>query len=559
MRPPRGRSSRQSANGSLLAAAICLSMPLVVVSADQTPNPVPTDPTPAEATTESIPAEQYERVRGELEAVTAQLVEAYRRLFLRLPEAERSAFLAEMMSRGVRPAPEEPNGAARLPFKVRELAYDLATAEVVSARPLGPALVEAASLGLSDEQAQIRAKAAGLLAKLDASAVIDRVREALLVETQPAPAAEMLTVVARHPGESSRGIIASWLKKPNLPVAVRIAALDAALSHQREFPFEDPEELDLVRATIDSLSPDELTANTVRLLMELGDIERVRSLVRSDQERIARAAAAELVQDADSLDTLLQRAQEIPALYEFAVECVRLHQPTATGFRRASELPAPSPEKRAELLTRLASALEPSELLTVASLPMDLAERERYLSTIATPEKLELLATPEYRTEDRRLLLESLVRTRLLLKNATGALRVIQGLPVEARSATLVQDEVAALIWLNRLDEAVARSESLGNPIAPDVWLTTLEKIEAMDHAPDALARFNGVFAGSLTESQGDRLAALSERLASLHPVPETPDGDGVADQENTIDPDAGVVDDSTNDKGDAEAPPVSN
>lgn len=548
------------ANGTLLGAAFGLSMPLLLASgAQETPSPTPIDPAPTQKTPQTVPADQLAEVQAELEAVTAQLVEAYRRLFLRLPEAERSAFLADMMSRGLGQGPDEPNAVSPLPFKVRELAYDLATAEVISARPLGPGLIEAASLGLADGRAQIRAKAAGLLAKLDASEVVERVREALATETHAGAATEMLSVVARHPDASSHPIVLAWLKKPNLPVGVRVAALDAVLSHHREFPIEEPESLDLVRATIDGLSPDELTPNTVRLLMMLGDVDRVRSLVGSEQARIARAAASQLVEDAESLDGLLRRAQEATAIYEFAVEAVRRHQPTATGFRRASELPAPSPEKRAELLTRLASALEPSELLTVASLPMDLAERERYLSAVASPESLERFADAEYRTEDRRLLLESLVRTRLQLRNATGALRVIQSLPVEARSATLVHDEVTALIWLNRLDEAVTRSESLGSAIAPDVWLDTLEKIEAMDHAPDALARFTEAYAATLTELQSDRLASLSKRLASLHPTPEAPDDDGVADQESTIDSDTEVAEDPENDKGDAEAPPVSN
>ena len=98
------------------------------------------------------------------------------------------------------------------------------------------------------------------------------------------------------------------------------------------------------------------------------------------------------------------------------------------------------------------------------------------------------------------------------------------------------------MIWLNRLDEAIAGSESLGNPIAPEVWLATLEKIEATDHAPEALARFVDAYSGSLTESQPARLNALSERVASLHPTPPPAEPEGVANEEDAAD-EADVVD----------------
>ena len=414
------------------AQAAIIGLMAGIAPAQDPPAPAPGEPSPAQPIPQTVPAEQLEAVQAELEVVTAQLVEAYRRLFLSLAEADRSAFLADMMSRGLADDAEQQDERAPLPVKVRELAYDLATAEVVSARPLGPALIDAASLGLADRQPEIRAKAAGLLAKLDASAVIERVRAALASETHTGAATQMLSVVARHPEAASQPVVLAWLKKPDLPIAVRLAALDAVLSHQRDFALTDPESLALVSATIDGLSPDEYTANTVRLLMAIGSTERVRELLGAEREVIAAAAASQLVDDAASLDAMLARAAEEPAIFAFAVEAVRRHQPTATGFRRASELPAPSPEKRAEVLTDLASSLPPSELLTVARLPMDLAERERYLSTVAAPEELQRFVDPEHRTEDRRLLLESLVRTRLQLKNAAGALRVIQGLPAEA-------------------------------------------------------------------------------------------------------------------------------
>jgi len=546
-RTSHGRS-RQSTNRIapiLIVASLCIGS--AGASTPEAPSPADQEATSGP---EMVPKRDLDIVQRRLDQVTLRLVDAYRQLFLKLPEAERPAFLIELISSAMPSEPVE-NGAASdrppLPHQVRELAYDLAAAEVVSARPLGPEFVEAAALGLADPQPQIRTKAASLLAKLDSKPIMPQIRTALRAEQQPDAAVAMLSVVTRHPSPESIEVVLARLQPDQQPVPVLVAALDAALALFNAYPIEDKQHLACIRAAIDAVGTDQLTPNAVRLLARLGDLEAVRAHISSQNEQISRAAAQALLTDPDSLEAILAEARRASALFELAAEAIGHHTPTASGYARVSELPAPSAEKRGEVLVRLASLLPPAELLKVASSPMELTERERLLSIIATPAELEKLAQEEYRTEDRRLLVESLVRTRMQLNNAPGALKVIESIPVEARSSALAQDEVSALIWLNRLDEAAERSDAIGVPTSVDTWLATLERIEALDHAPDALTRCSELFEGSFTDEHRERFGAIARRVASLHETREDPADPTASDQtvagdatkEDRSDPDA--------------------
>jgi len=535
----RPHSSRQSTN---TVASVLLSLffcgGAVAIEAQD-----PSNPTPEQEGIQAeqlVPKRELDAVQHRLDEVTQRLVEAYRQLFLRLPEADRPAFLIELIESGrVKP---QPNGATRppLPYQIRELAYDLANAEVVSARPLGGAFVEAATLGLFDPQPTIRTKAAALLAKLDAKPVLERVHTALLAESQTAPTVAMLSIITRHPTAEAWELVLKRLDAETQPIDVLRAALDSALAIHLVQPTDCEDQSSQIRSAIQSLGSDHMTPNAVRMLAQLGDLEAVRGHISSQNGQISRAAAQSLVSDPDSLDIIVQQARAVSALFEVAADAIRHHDLTASGYSRAAGLPAPSTEKREEVLLRLAAALPPGELLKIVSTPMDLTERERLLSTVAIASEPEKFSDSEYWIEERRLLVESLIRTRLQLRNPSGAMRVIDAIPADARTAPMLQDEVAALIWLNRLDDAANRATALGVPRGPEVWLATLEKIEAMDHAPAALAVCSGLFEAEFTQDQRDRFGALSERVASLHETPEDPTDPTASDQtvaERELDP----------------------
>lgn len=494
-----------------------------------------------------VPREELEAVQDRLDQVTLRLVDAYRQLFLKLSEAERPVFLIELIG-SARPSGEaganQEQARPPLPHQIRELAYDLAAAEVVSARPLGPEFVEAAASGLTDPQAQIRTKAASLLAKLDASTIMDQVRHALRNEKHTDAIVAMLSIITRHPSHASISVVLDRLDPEHQPVPVLIASLDAMLAIFGTEPIENQKHLAKIRKTLDALSADQLTPNAIRLRARLGDLEVVRAHIASRNEQISRAAAQALVGDPESLQAILAEAARSSALFEIAGEAIRNHDPTASGYSQAAELPAPSTEKRTEVLVRIAATLPPGELLKVVSMPMELTERERLLSVVATPAELEKLADQDYRTEDRRLLIESLSRTRLQLKNPTGALKVIESIPADSRSVSLVQDEITALIWLNRLDEAAQRSGTIAIPQSIEVWFATLEKIESLDHAPSALTRCSDIFAENFTPEQQERFGVIAQRVASLRETPQTPE-DLLANEQATSDsPERGPVND---------------
>lgn len=543
-KPPRIAAASTLLGFSLLFCAMPVEVgaayrPDLWITSDAAPEPPPgpndperdSQPT-SDKEIDLVPKTELDAALSRLDAVTQRLVEAYRQLFLRLPETERGAFLAELMNGGDQ---GNTNGHPRqpLPHQVRELAYDLATAEVVSARPLGPGLIETAARGLADERPGIRTKAAGLLSKVDANDVMEQVLLALQTESHPGAATAMLTIVARHPKPEALASALARLSPDTQSPPVVVAAIDALLALHGIGVIQQDETRAYIARAIGAIARADYTPNTVRLLAGIGQIEVVRDLLGAENLPVARAAGESLVTDLHSVDLLIEHAMRNASLFEYAAESVRRHDPTAARFAALAAIGASSTEKRDEWLVRLAAALPPAELLRVVAKPMDLAERERYLAAYATADELSRFGEAEYRTEDRRVLVESLVRTRLQLRNAAGVIRVIDAIPAEGRWELLHQEELAALLWLNRLPDALERANRLGQPTGVEVWLSTMEKIETLDHAPAALRVLEQSLAGQLTETQITKLETLRTRIAALHPEPDEPaPGGAVAETE---------------------------
>jgi hypothetical protein len=96
---------------------------------------------------------------------------------------------------------------------LRRLGFSLATQELANARPLEPAVADAASDSLAIGLPDLRVQAAGLLQLIGAETHAPKVCAALIAETDPAAAASLLRCAARFPRRECVAPALAWLEK----------------------------------------------------------------------------------------------------------------------------------------------------------------------------------------------------------------------------------------------------------------------------------------------------------------------------------------------------------
>ena len=460
--------------------------------------------------------------RAELarDRLASQLAEAYQRLYIATEPAGRPQLLAELMR-----AERE---------SLRLLGYDLAEREAVSARPVGDRVIELALDGLADRSARVRTTAAELLFTVRAEQASARALGALASESDESAAAAMLRILVRQPVAEAREEIIKRLRDASRDggAAVTDAAIDAALAYQRTFGLDDPADRDAVLDVLRSLDPAALPPAGVRLLSELEERGLVLELIDSPALPVAQAAAAALRDDPDALDRIVMAASDRPGLFDQAVSALAQHRLTAAGYRRASDLPAPSPTEREQRLTDFAARLAPSELLGLAESEPDLQARERILSAGVNADLLRALE------EDRDVaeptpgtrLVEALVTTRYTLNQPAALVRVVERLPTRVRSREAIsRPYLESLIRLNRLDDAARADDHLGAG-AVSAWLDGLRAAVGTPHAAAVAERIQSEFGGVMSAADAAALAEIESTL----PAPEngTQRDTGVSDDQ---------------------------
>lgn len=457
-----------------------------------------------------------------------QLAQVYRRLYVLSTPEQRTPLLLELL---------DAESA-----ELRRLGFDLAERESISARALPVDVIDRALTALGDRSAMVRASATTLLYTVNPPEASPRVAELLASERDPDTAAGMLRIFARRPYEPSLPLILSRMMPADEPPVVVDSAVDAALRYHERFGIDSqagPETVSHDGANLSArvhtievlteLAPDRITANGVTLLAALGGPEPIRELMFSQRLPVAQAAAASLENDDGSLDLKVRAAQRNPGLFEFAARAVMRHRPTAEGFTLVADLPATSAGIKSDRLLAFASALPVDHLLRVALAEAELSQRARYIERALTPGFFEQLSAEVALGEPfdgpRSRLVKLLIETRLNLKNPAGVLTLAERMPDELRGlAWARRQRVAALVWLNRLDDAREAGATLGPSAQAGAWLIGLGGASTLPHARSIVEAIRAEHAASFDEAQLRRFSELSQLVEGTAPTaPNTP------------------------------------
>lgn len=442
-------------------------------------------------------AQRADALAGASEVATARLVDIKRREFLALPEAgpARSQLLASLLADELAP--------------LRRLGVDLVRRELANGRVPDEFVVDSTVELLGSTDPEFRGAAAGLLAALAPSAAGDIVSEALLRETSPQAAGAMLLAASRWPRASIVSTVLAWLEGD--PVA-RTGAVEAAAALHRAGLLSDPALQQRVAAVLRAVPPAETSDTAAWLLAQVGSPADRAYLVSWLEQPVAalRTRAAEaLTSLPEGVAPILAAAESDPALFESACRAVARTGPTPTHLNALARLKAPSAEVRERGLILAASAGAAPDAIAFAQGAEPPALREALLASLVL-----MRPWPEPDAAQRAALIQgalALARTRLALGQPARALDAIDAAgtwtpsPPQAAIAT----RVAALAWLNRLDDALALRAG------PDGWLDGLEFGIDLPHARDIAEIITHRFpASDLSAAQQARLAALVERMA---------------------------------------------
>jgi hypothetical protein len=438
-----------------------------------------------------------------------RLVESERRRFLASEVGERAAVLAALLGD---PLPD-----------LKRLGIELANRELVNGRVPGAPVVEAAMALLDDPAPELRRAAAELVDRLAPDRASEVVLNALAAETDAAIAASLLRSARRWPSARLRDAALHWMKSAS-PEARR-AAIDAAAAVLDAGLLTEAADRRQVLTVVRGAKPGSLSASGLRLLCELGDEAdrgRVAVLLTAGEPEARLAAARAAARRSDMLGALLAAAGADASLFSAAAEGVAQLNPTVAGYLSLQSLPAPTAEAKEQALVGLAGRLSPGELLTIAQRTPKPGLRERLLDRFATTpaqSPFELDGSGERRNSLAIAGLILLARTRLELHKpqaALAALATVESIGGEVDIELLISLRIAALLALNRIEEA----ESFGGE--PAAWLDGLESCVGLPHAPQIAARIAELFGARLSEAEAARLEALKARAQGHTAEPDS-------------------------------------
>jgi hypothetical protein len=454
-----------------------------------------------------------QKLDRQVETLADRLTEGYRRLYLALPQVppeERVRLLVQMLRSDI---PD-----------LQSLGFEVLNRELAAGNAVDSQITNEAVKMLGSREPATRARAAALLLQLAPPGAGGTIATALLTETDPRVADQLLAGVARWPDSRSRDRVLAWLEsgaKPSPP------SLDAVQALVNAGLLTDPADRDRTLAAVRRLEAAALTPAACRLLVELGgqsDRDCVAGLLNGDASAVRSEAAIALAERPEFFDAILSRAKSDSSLFPAAVLAMIKSQPTADGYLLLESLAAPTVEIKRVGLLRAAAALSASDLLKVAARPQISDEtRDAMLSRL-----IEYGAgLPRAGTDEDPIAINAgilmLAQARLNLKRPDLALVALNSLPPEAAGivpATRTKMLIVALLWTNRLDEAVLLEAPASD------WLAGLRLALAEPHARSILREIRARFGRILTEDQIKELNQLAERVAAEssqpQPTPET-------------------------------------
>lgn len=435
---------------------------------------------------------RHARVGDAMRAATLRITDVYRRLYLVSPYQDRGGLLAEMLRA------EDP---------LRGLGIELVYRELAQGRQVDQEVGAAAIEMLAGQSPTTRIEAARLVATLSPPESGTRLTRALEIETVPGPAKAMLMACAKWPRVSAVQSSLRWLEYGAL---TRDEAATLLLALDTEGLLTSPSDRRRVAQALRAAGPRKLNADGLRLAVLTGDDndrEVIASLIGDRDAPTRDVAASALARRPEFAGRVISAARSDTALYPAAIAATASHRATATGYADLRAVDAPSPEARRAGLLAVARAMAPADVLAAARAhEPDPELRVAILSTLGNA-----ASTPEERDAINAAKL-LLAQTQLELRRPDAAITALLQINAGTADPQLAQDaersHVAALLWLNRIDEALARDASA------DDWLAALQLIGDEPHAPmvarAALDRFEDVLEPTERDMLSTR-AALAE------------------------------------------------
>lgn len=426
-----------------------------------------------------------QRLSQEERDATARAVDGFRRLFMVAPYQDKSPLLAELLL---------------VDGELRDLAIELINRDLAQGNQIDGVVGAAALRLLEHGKPEVRAEAARLVQTLSPAGAGGPVTDSLVREISPVAAASLLSAAAKWPGVAVISPALRWLE---FGAATRDQAAKLLLALETEGLLTSPVDRRRVAAALRAAGPARLTAEGVRLIIRMGnddDRDAVAGLLGSTQRDLQSAAAAEFARRPEFFERIISAAERDPSLYQSAVQAAINHRRTPDGYALVRRL-APTEQARRSGALSMARALEPKGVLEVARVhETDPELRIAVLQTIARA-----ATSPEEVADiDRAMVL--LAETNLELSRPESALTALQSVsnsPAPDAEPRVVELRTVALLWLNRVDEAI----DVGAGV--DVWLKALDRIGAEPHAElvaqTALERFGTV----LSRSERDRLESI--------------------------------------------------
>ncbi len=416
---------------------------------------------------------RIDRLSAQEREATDWAVDGFRRLFMVAPYQDKSPLLAQLLL---------------VDGELRELAIELINRELAQGNQIDEVVGAAAIKLLEHEKPDVRSEAARLIQTLSPPNAGVPVTEALVREVSPVAAAGLLNASAKWPGVAVISPALRWLE---FGAATRDSASKLLLSLDTEGLLTSPVDRRRIAAALRAAGPSRLTTDGVRLIIRMGnddDRDSVAGLLTSGQRDMQAAAAAELARRPEFFDRVVAAAERDPAMFQAAVTAAINHRRTPEGYALIRRI-APNEASRRSGALSMARSLDPKSVLEVARVhETDPELRIAVLSTIARAASM----PDETRDIDQAMIL--LAETNLELsrpENALTALSSVSPAPSADDASRAVELRTVALLWLNRIDEALDAGAGV------DVWLTALDRIGAEPHAEivaqTALNRFGNV------------------------------------------------------------------
>ncbi len=416
---------------------------------------------------------------------TSRAVDGFRRLFMVAPYQDKSPLLAELLL---------------VDGDLRELAIELINRELAQGNQIDAVVGAAAIKLLEHNKPPVRAEAARLIQTLSPANAGIPVTEALVREVSPIAAAGLLNAAAKWPGVAVISPALRWLE---FGASTRDPASKLLLALDTEGLLTSPVDRRRIASALRAAGPSRLTTDGVRLIIRMGnddDRDSVAGLMMSGQRDLQAAAAVELSRRPEFFDRVIAAAERDPSLYQSAVTAAINHRRTPDGYALIRRL-APNENARRSGVLSMARSLEPRGVLEVARVhETDPELRIAVLSTIARA----ATSPEEVRDIDQAMIL--LAETNLERERPESALTALASVssnPDPTDAANAVALRTVALLWLNRVDEALDAGAGV------DVWLSALDRIGAEPHAEivaqTALDRFGNV----LSVRERDRLQSI--------------------------------------------------